>query len=583
MKRDINALAEGHFDLVVIGGGIHGAWIAWDAALRGLSVALIERGDYGQETSANSLKTIHGGLRYLQDANLRLVSMMIQERSAYLRVAPHLVHPLPCLVPTYTGWMRSKPVMGAALLLNDLFGRNRNQHLDEDRHIPPGRLISRQECLRVLPGIVDKGITGGAVWYDGQVYNSERLTLSLIKSAVVKGAIAANYVEARGFLQDGSRVKGVVARDVQAGSEFEIRSRQVINTAGPWVDQVLDGLPLQKKEKKFRHSLAMNIVTDRLIHGYGAGIPSWPGKAQRTDKKGSHMLFVSPWRDRSIIGTFHAHFQGDPGQFRVREEKLQEILDEFNSGYPGAGLTLEDIRFVHKGFLPEIGSGSQEVQLVRSGRVIDHRAEDGLQGLITVVGVKYTSARQVAEKAVDLVFEQRGVPAPICMTRITRLTDGQIDSFSGYLERALKEAGGSMDPQLVEALVKNYGSDYPSLKRRIQMNNQPRPELAHGVGGPVRLAEGGEASAWTPESGPSLKLDSPEVLKAQIQHAVEEEMAITLSDVIFRRTGLGSAGRPGRELLRTCAWMMGEILGWDQAKRELEIESVEAIYTSLGV
>lgn len=583
MERDLNALVDNQFDLVVIGGGIHGAWTAWDAALRGLSVALIERGDFGQETSANSLKTIHGGLRYLQDADLRLVRTMIQERSAYLRVAPHLVHPLPCLVPTYSRLMRSKPVMGVALMLNDLFGRDRNEYLAADRQLLPGRLISRKECLAALPGIIDEGITGGAVWYDGQVYNSERFTLSLVKSAVGKGAIAANYVEARGILQDGSRVSGVRARDVRTGSEFEIRCRQVVNTAGPWVDQVLAGLPLRRREKNFRHSLAMNIITDQFIQGYGAGVLSWPAKAQREAGKVSHMLFISPWRDHSIIGTFHSHFQGDPGEFRVREEKLQEILDEVNSGYPGAELTLDDIRFVHKGFLPEAGSGSQEVRLIRAGKVIDHRAEDGLWGLISVVGVKYTSARQVAEKAVDMVFEHRGESAPMCRTRFTRLADGQIENFSDYLEKAIKEAEEFMGPQLVEVLVKNYGSDYPSLSRRIRMNIQPEPELARGVGGRDQPAETARSDTVMAGSGLSLKPDSPEVLLTQIRHAVEEEMAITLSDVIFRRTDLGSAGRPGEELIRICGEMMGEALGWDQDRKEMEIESVEAVYTNLGV
>ena len=175
MQRDISLLSGSNFDLVVIGGGIYGACVAWDASQRGLSVALIERGDFGQETSANSLKTVHGGLRYLQDLDLKLVRKMIEERSAYLRIAPHLVQPLPCLTPTYSKLMKSKAAMGFALRLNDLAGYDRNNHLAPDQEIPPSRLVSSEECRRILPGLPQKAETGGALWYDGQVYDTESL------------------------------------------------------------------------------------------------------------------------------------------------------------------------------------------------------------------------------------------------------------------------------------------------------------------------------------------------------------------------------------------------------------------------
>ncbi|MCB0107865.1 MAG: FAD-dependent oxidoreductase, partial [Caldilineaceae bacterium] len=182
MQRDVTALTDHRFDLLIVGGGIYGAWVAWDAALRGLQVALIDQGDFGHATSANSLKTVHGGLRYLQDGDFGLVRLMIQERATLLRVAPHLVHPLPCVMPTYARFMRSRWVMGAALTLNNLLSLDHNQLPDPQKRLPLGRLLSRADCLALLPGVADAGITGGACWYDAQMYNSERLTLAVVRS-----------------------------------------------------------------------------------------------------------------------------------------------------------------------------------------------------------------------------------------------------------------------------------------------------------------------------------------------------------------------------------------------------------------
>ena len=178
MQRKPSQLTNRKYDLVVIGGGIYGACIVWDAALRGLSVALVERGDFGQETSANSLKTVHGGLRYLQDFDLNLVRMMIEERSTYLRIAPHLVQPLACITPTYSKLTKSRLILGTALKVNDIAGFDRNKSLD--REIPSSQLLSMQACQEILPDLPNEGVTGAALWHDAQIYDTERLTLLLL-------------------------------------------------------------------------------------------------------------------------------------------------------------------------------------------------------------------------------------------------------------------------------------------------------------------------------------------------------------------------------------------------------------------
>ena len=209
MQRDLTKLSQNVYDLLIVGGGIYGAGVARDASLRGLSVALVEKADFGCATSANSLKMIHGGLRYLQHGDFKRMRESIYDRRILMQIAPHLVHPLGVVVPTYGHGIKGKEVMTIALAINDIVSCDRNVGIDPHKHIPPGRTISKTECLQLLPGIDAKDLTGGAVFCDAQVYNSERLVLSFLRSAAQKNADLANYVEVIGFLQQGNCITGV--------------------------------------------------------------------------------------------------------------------------------------------------------------------------------------------------------------------------------------------------------------------------------------------------------------------------------------------------------------------------------------
>lgn len=555
MNRNLTTLHQSSFDLIVIGGGIHGACLVWDAALRGLSAALIERGDFGQETSANSLKTVHGGLRYLQDADVGLVRAMIHERSALLRIAPHLVRPLPILMPTYKKLMKSKPVMAAALKLTDVFGIDRNQGLDPSSMLPGGQILSRQRVLDILPDLPPEGVTGGIVWHDGQMHNSERLTLSFIASAIERGAVAANYVEAIDFLQQGDRVSGVRARDTLTGQEFDIRAKVVVNAAGPWIDRLLGKLKERKVERKFHHSLAMNLIAPKFIDRYAAGIPSRPDTfLQNGHQMKSRMLFIAPWRDYSLIGTFHTHFHGNPDEFRVKEEDLDLFLKETNSAYPGAALRREDICYIHHGFLPEKESeGQADVRLVREGKVFDHRKTDGIQGLITVMGVKYTSARRVAARAIDQVFRNLDQEPPKCITDVTPLHDAKMQDFNCFSQEARRDEENGLSAGLIQDLTRNYGSDYPAVRDLI---------LAREPQVPVNLES--TAAVW-----------------GMTQYAARHEMAQKLGDVILRRTGFGSAGRPSEAVLICAGEALAVEFGWGKERQAQEVEAVRALYKPL--
>jgi len=239
VKRDLGALTAREHDLVVIGGGIHGVTAAYDAAQRGLSVALVEAQDFGAGVSWNSLKTIHGGLRHLQRADLGQARESMRERRALLRIAPAIVRPLPFLVPLRGHGLRGREAFGAALRLHDWIGRRRNEGLPPERHIPPSRVVSAAEVRRICPGIAHDDLSGGALWFDAQVTRSERLIMAFCHAAAAAGAVLVNYVAATGFTRAGERVTGVRARDLEGGGELEVRARMVLNATGPGVKRLL--------------------------------------------------------------------------------------------------------------------------------------------------------------------------------------------------------------------------------------------------------------------------------------------------------------------------------------------------------
>jgi glycerol-3-phosphate dehydrogenase len=553
MRRQLENLSEREFDLVVVGGGVYGAAIAWDGSLRGLSVALVERDDFGSGTSFNNAKTVHGGLRYLQHADFRRMRESIRERSILMRIAPHLVHPLPFGVPTYRDFLRSRAALGLALLLNDLVSWDRNRNGDPTQRIPGSRLISREQCLELAPGIPREGLTGAAVWYDCHMHNSDRMTLAFVRSAVEAGAVAANHLEVIGFLRHGERVRGVRARDALGGDEIEIRARVVVNAAGPWVDRVLRLLDSRPRPPLFIPSKAMNLITRPLLAGTALGLSS-PKAGRDRDawiEKGWRFIAVIPWRESSLIGTRHSRFAGEPDDLESKEQDIEGFLAEINQAYPAAKLQREDVRLVHRGLLPMAAnpSSGDEVRLLKQYRIEDHRRE-GIRGLLTVVGVKYTTARDVAEKTVSRVFTLLERSPPRSRSRDTRLYGGNVERFADFMESEASRRPYGLSPEVVRHLVRSYGSAYPEVLRAIEDGRQWAEPVREG----------------------SL------VIKAEIRYAVREEMALKLSSAVLRRTELGSAGHPGRKGLETAAELMGAELGWSAARREQEIDEVESFY-----
>ncbi|MEI7435436.1 MAG: FAD-dependent oxidoreductase [bacterium] len=541
MQRNLTALGSRKFDLLVVGAGACGAFAAREAAQRGLSVALIERRDFCAATSANSLKVIHGGMRYLQQADLGRVLESARTRRRLMRIAPHLVQPLSCVLPTETRFMRSRVIMGAGLLANDLLSFNRNRGADAAHHIPPGQLISRSELAAIIPGAARLGFTGGALWHDGLAHNTERLVLSVVQSAVLHGAETANYLAATGLLRTGNRVVGVKARDAISGAELEIRADFVINAAGPWVAEWLDGQPSRLTSPPGSLAMGMNFVLRRPLatrHAFALQTASTDGGARR-------MLFFVPWRNGTLAGTYYRAHHGSSDTLRVTDEDMERFLSDLQRACPAAGLQPEDIAMVQAGLLPAGGpgeSGGGEPDLLSHAVFVDHARRDGIAGLLSLVNVKYTTAWNVAAAATAFAVRRLGRGNSAANIPDQPLPGGNITDLDRFL--ADETDGG--------ALARRLGCHYGTMRHEI-------------------LALGRTENLLSPLSA------GTGVTGAEIVHAVRHEMTQTLCDVVFRRTELGTAGVPPAEALTASAFLMGRELGWSSERTGQELSRARAV------
>ena len=541
MQRDLRQLADTRFDVLVVGAGFYGVTTAWDAAQRGLSVAIIDKDDFGAATSFNNLKTLHGGLRSLQSLNFTQARLFIRERRALARIVPHLVRPLSFVIPTTRHPRRSKLIMRIGLAMSDAVARDRNQGLpDPGTHLPPAQILSRDEALRLNPVVSPNGVTGGALWYDYQMQSTDRVTLSFLLSALDAGATSANYVQAKRFLQEHSRIIGVMAQDRLTGTEFPIRASVVVNAGGPWAASLLQGLPEPAQGgPPPRLSRAMNVITTKVINDHACG-----GVSQ------GRYLFMVPWRDVAMIGTSHDAHEGSADQLKVTRWDLEVFLKDAREAFPQASLSTADVRLVHRGLLPMVSGDAEHVRLVKESRVVDH-SEHGLPGLVSMFGVRYTTARHTAQQAVDAIFRSMGhATPPACRTAETPLHGGSIVNMDNFLRAVLLRDVNAVAPNTLRRIAATYGTGYDSVLRIAR----DVPALARPLG------------------------ENCDVIGAEILYAAKHEMALKLADAVIRRTEAGAAGHPGSDALERAATIMARAHGWDPARTRSEIEEVENFY-----
>jgi glycerol-3-phosphate dehydrogenase len=543
VKRDLDRLRQ-PFDLLVIGAGIYGAAIAWDAALRGLSVALVDRGDIGGGTSFNNAKTLHGGIRSLQGLRLGELREYVRERRALMRIAPHLVRPLTFLSPALGTLTRNRLTYRAYFRAYDVLARDANEGLAPELHLGRTEILGRDAYLARDPLSDPAQVTGGVAWQDGQMIHGERVTLAFVKAAAARGAVVATYLQADAGLIDGGRLRGVRLLETlrapgppSAPRALDVEARVVVNATGPQADRLaarLVGRSLPRLVPAL--SLGLNVLTRPL------GLDAAVGGMAR-----GRLLFAAPWRGVTIAGTGHEPYRGDVDTPFVPRADLATFLGDFNAAFPRAGLTRADVRLVHRGLLPTAGVTNGEVRLLKTSVVHDHAA-DGAAGLVSVVGTRYTTARRTAQDAVDRVFAILGRASPPCATETTPLAGADVGPLGAFLAAA-RRAHEAIDRDSAERLGRLYGTEHVAV---------------------------GELLA----PGPLQEPLSPEcpTLGAEIVHAMREEMAVTLADAILRRTEAGVTGHPGRAALERAAALMAFELGWPAAHIEAEIEAVERVY-----
>jgi glycerol-3-phosphate dehydrogenase len=360
----------------------------------------VEAADFGSGTSWNSLKTIHGGLRHLARADVAALRESARDRTALLRIAPAVVEPLAFLVPTYGHGLRGREAFAVLMRINDLLTRGRNAGLPPDRRIPAGRLLVPEEALERVPGLDPRGLSGAALWHDGQVASSERLLLGFLRAAAGAGAALASQAEATALVMDGGRVAGARVWDREGGAELQVRARLVVNATGPALDRVQRWAGIQRAPVPLLRAcnlvLRRRVVASAAVGGWGAG----------------RFLFVVPWSGRSIVGTAYVPAEGGT------DDPAAAFLHEAASAFPWAEITPDDVTLVHRGLVPGRGGAHG---LFSRGRVIDHEAEDSVPGLVSLLTVKYTTARAAAEKVVDLAAARLGRALPRCATATTPL------------------------------------------------------------------------------------------------------------------------------------------------------------------
>ena len=507
------------FDIAIIGGGINGAGIARDAAQRGLSVALLEKGDFASGTSSKSSRMAHGGLRYLAKRHVHLVRESLVERGVLLRLAPHLVHPMPYILPVYEGGMNSRFVLRAGLTAYDLLaGRRRLQ-----RH----RGMSRDALVRTEPCVRLNGLQGGFRYFDC-VVNDARLTLANVRSAARDHAAIASYVEATDVISESGRVTGVNFTDRLSGATGALRAHLVVAAAGPWTDRVR---ALAGVEPILRPTKGIHVVVEQ------ARLPLSNTVAFQF---GDRMMFAVPHGEYTYIGTTDTDYPGDPGQARVETSDVTYTIEAANSAF-SVDLCPDDILSTWAGVRPLVYEEGTPSDVGR-----DYEIQAGPEGFITIAGGKLTTYRAMAEDLVNRVARHLARvlarPRPPCRTASIALPGGDLDGFERYREAAatpLEETWG-LSRQAAYHLVETYGTEYVKVL------------------------------AYARQSPDLLKPLAPEVpiLAAEAIYAVEEEMALTLEDFMSRRTDLMLfETQHGLEAAGRAAELMGEALGWAPQQR----------------
>jgi glycerol-3-phosphate dehydrogenase len=535
-RRDLNRLTSRSYDVLIVGGGVHGLTCAYEAASRGLSVALVEAGDFGSGISFNHQKTAHGGLRSLQSLSVGRARASIRERRALARIAPWLLRPLPFLTGTYRSLTRGRLALRAGFALDQRISRNRNEGLEPELHLPRPRLLSRTATMKLFPGIREQGLTGGAQWYDYQMVENDRLTFAFAAAADRAGAELANYAPATSVIKAGSRISGVRITDSLTGGGFDITAEMIVNAAGAAAGNVLG---MFGGSRRFPLLKAMNLVTSKRASDIALAAAGPDGR----------MLTLVPWRGRAIVGTSQsAQATTTAVEDRVESSEVAEFVRQANHAFPALQLTPDDITLIHRGWVPAVDRGGTAALLSES-EIVDH-ASEGVDRVVTIVGAKYTTARGTAERAVNLIARKLGKRVARSRTAHTILPAAGIADHEALAIEHARRLDCEVPLPVIRHLITRYAETAPSVIEII---------------------------AARPETGAPLSPDTP-TIGAEVIHVIRAESALRLSDIVLRRTTVGAAGHPGAATLQASAAIAARELEWSAERMREELADVERVY-----
>ncbi len=535
MERYIGKHKTGSFDLIIIGGGITGAALAYEAGTRGLKVALFEKNDFGAATSSATSKLIHGGLRYLKNLEFGLVRESLRERRILSDIAPNFVYPIPFMMPSYRKFKSRKWMLLIAMALYDILSYDKGYTMDPTKRLPHFKAWSRSRTLATEHCVKPQGLTGSTVYYDCQSIFPERLTLAFLKSAETYGARLSNYAQMVSFIREEHQVKGILVKDLITGEEGRFTAPVTVNCAGPWADVVIKSTTTGNTKHNIRRSEGIHIVTRKICEDHAVTVMT---------KQDRHIM-VMPWRGHSLIGTTDKEYFGNPDDYKVSKASIIGLLEDINDNFNGADLKYEDVLFFYGGLRPLADTDTENsYESSRKYEVFDN-ADEGLDGLFTVEGGKYTTSRQLAVDVLKKIQRKLKTNLPKETTHKQPLYGSDIKNMEMFLSE-LRNGYPDFSTATVEYLGKNYGTESHAIFQLARKNSN--------------LAE--------------VLNDDGEIL-AEVAYALQKEQALTLSDILFRRTGIGTLGNPGDVVIKKTVVLAADYLNWDEAKRKDEIRKVQ--------
>ncbi len=528
MKRDLDTIFREKFDLIVIGGGIIGTGIARDAALRGINTLLLEKEDFASGTTSRSSRLIHGGLRYLRLFEFHLVWQDLQEREILMKIAPHLVHPFPFIIPVTNLYYRIGLSIGVRMYDMMAMGKS----------VPSHQHLSRSETLEMEPALAElKGLTGAILYYDCQAPFTERLCIENVLSAAQQGASVMNHAHVIGLLREGNSVCGVQVRDVLTGETYDVKARLVVNAAGHWLD-CIRVLLHSSPARAVRRTKGVHLLTPKLTKKALVLFSPSDGR----------LFFIMPWLGYTLIGTTDTDYSGDLDAVYADEKDVAYLLQGARQVFPK--LHSEDIFYTTAGLRSLAYSGGEKPSdVTREHKILDHKSRDGIEGFISILGGKITAYRAVAKDAVDMVCRKLRLRAS-CTTADIPLPGAPLVPLE-QVANAAKNSG--LPLETVAHLARLYGSRFTQILELLPANPRgTEPICAH----------------------------STDIL-AQVEHAVKTEGALTVSDFLLRRSAAGLASCQGLDGVEKVAVEMGRLLGWSPIQQQQQIDAYRA-QTALG-